>query len=324
MVEVLSEQQKRFFDVFGYLVLPGLLADVIEDVTSEFEEVFARQGDAGNGGPHAGPAPTVAANFIDNSELCGLLDDPRIDGIATGLLGGDYNYLSSVGQLMVGDTKWHPDGWGHEPFRFLRMSVYLDPVGADSGALRVIPGSHKAGAFGDEAVQALTGQQRKGFPFDPDDLDGIAEMLAAHTQKREEERDVPRPQWCSRELGLAGADIPAAVVASEPGDVVVYDQNILHSAWGGSNRRRMLALSFSEHCPDAHLPELRRFIAQFARYWKEQMYEENLIATAGEQRMRHLAQVIANEDMLPGLVQRLQERVPASVQTPWRRKAVHS
>jgi hypothetical protein len=78
------------------------------------------------------------------------------------------------------------------------------------------------------------------------------------------------------------------------------------------------------HCPDAHLPELRRFIAQFARYWKEQMYEENLIATAGEQRMRHLAQVIANEDMLPGLVQRLQERVPASVQTPWRRKAVHS
>ena len=40
----MTEQQKRHFDTFGYLVLPGLLADDIGWITKEFEAVVAKEG----------------------------------------------------------------------------------------------------------------------------------------------------------------------------------------------------------------------------------------------------------------------------------------
>ena len=33
----LNEQQRRFFETFGYLVLPGLVTDDIDWITHEFE-----------------------------------------------------------------------------------------------------------------------------------------------------------------------------------------------------------------------------------------------------------------------------------------------
>jgi len=36
----LTPKQKAFFETFGYLVLPGLLADEIDWITEEFEAVF--------------------------------------------------------------------------------------------------------------------------------------------------------------------------------------------------------------------------------------------------------------------------------------------
>ena len=44
MKESLSEQQKRHFETFGYLVLPGLLADDIGWIREEFEAVFQDRG----------------------------------------------------------------------------------------------------------------------------------------------------------------------------------------------------------------------------------------------------------------------------------------
>ena len=37
----LSEQQKHFFDTFGFLHLPGVLREDIGWITDEFEAVFA-------------------------------------------------------------------------------------------------------------------------------------------------------------------------------------------------------------------------------------------------------------------------------------------
>ena len=35
----LTSQQLRFFEVFGYLAFPGLLADCIEELQDEFEAI---------------------------------------------------------------------------------------------------------------------------------------------------------------------------------------------------------------------------------------------------------------------------------------------
>jgi hypothetical protein len=196
MAEILTEQQKRFCDLFGCLVLPGLLADVIEDVTSEFEATLAKHRDADGGTPEGegGQAPSPLGNFIDGGErLRALLDDPRIDGIAAGLPKDDYNYPLREGHLKSGDTDWHTSKPNREPRHHRLVALYLDPVVADTGALRVIPGSHKADAFRDEDMPAVARQNfGSGLnPVDPDDIDRIADVLAAHNTQCTGERNIP-------------------------------------------------------------------------------------------------------------------------------------
>ena len=84
--------------------------------------------------------------FLDSHpDLCSLLDDPRIEGLATGLLGEDFNLMGSDGNYYAGDTHWHSDG-GHQagdPVH-IKIALYLDTLAANSGSLRVIPGEHAA------------------------------------------------------------------------------------------------------------------------------------------------------------------------------------
>ena len=134
----LTEQQKQFFKTFGFLVLPGLLADDVNWITEEFECVFKDRGVV-----HDPAKRTVIVPFIDQREkFCTLLDHPGITGIAGGLLGDDFNYLGGDGNYYTGDTPWHSDGF-HKAGTYLKIALYLDPVARDTGCLRVIPGSHR-------------------------------------------------------------------------------------------------------------------------------------------------------------------------------------
>lgn len=158
----LTPQQLAFMDLFGYLVFPGLLNDRIDRIIDEFEGVFTAHGGGHNGKPHDGTARSCILPFVDQTDyLASLIDDPRIDGIFSSLLGEDYNYLGSDGNFYVGDTNWHSDtDWsgkmrGKPPRIFYKMALYLDPVTATSGAvLRVIPGSQHYGDTFAEALQA--------------------------------------------------------------------------------------------------------------------------------------------------------------------------
>ncbi len=99
-------------DTFGYLAFPGLLNDRIETISKEFEAVWTEHGGGHSGKAHDGTARSAIVPFIDQSEvLSSLLDDPRVNGIFTSLLGDDFNYLGSDGNFYVGDTGWQlPDG----------------------------------------------------------------------------------------------------------------------------------------------------------------------------------------------------------------------
>jgi hypothetical protein len=134
----LTPQQKRFFSDFGYLFLPGLMADDIDWIIDEFEAVFRD-----NGVVHDGTKRSSIGPFIDQrARLCTLLDDPRIEGLIGGLLGEGFNYLGSSGELYVGGGLWHSDS-AHRILTYVKLAMYLDPLTRDTGALRVVPGSHK-------------------------------------------------------------------------------------------------------------------------------------------------------------------------------------
>lgn len=132
----LSQGQKQFFETFGYLALAGLLKAQIDQIIRRSEGVFEQAG--------LEPEPTrrtIIVPFIDqDAYLSSLLDHNAIDMIASGLLGADFNYIGSDGNFYTGDTAWHSDGY-HPHGGYIKIALYLDPVGPTSGALRVIPGS---------------------------------------------------------------------------------------------------------------------------------------------------------------------------------------
>jgi hypothetical protein len=273
----LTQKQHEFMDLFGYLQFPGLMSDRIDAIIEEFEAVFASHGGGHDGHMHDGTARSCLVPFIDQSELLSsLLDDSRIDGILISLLGEDYNYLGSDGNYYVGDTRWHSDtDWsgkkrGNPPRLYYKIALYLDPVTADSGALRLIPGSHQ---HGDRYADALE------------------ESLKVAPEK----------------LGIDGSQVPAVPMVSNPGDVVVFNQNCKHSAWGGNNRRRMFTINCTYHFADDELHLLRNELLGFARFWVEEPYGEAMLRSATPKRMVHLRQVLANYDHLPEAVRKAKE-----------------
>lgn len=266
----LTEQQKQFFDTFGYLVFPGLFLNDIEEITAEFRAVFDDSGLA-----HQSDQRTCLVPFIDRrAALCGLLDDPRIRGIASGLLGEDFNYLAGDGNYYVGDTGWHADG-NHAEGTYLKIAVYLDRVTRETGALRVIPGSHRR-----------------------NDTEWAA--LRAHDAYA---------LW-----GIDPAEVPSVALESTPGDVVVFNHNLMHASFGGSTQRRMFTLNLGQHAHGvAAVSELKSYIEGHARFCIDHLHTDLMRETASPERMRNLRQVMEHEGQLSVLAAeaRLKLREPS-------------
>ena len=260
----LDDRQLQFFDTFGFLSLPGMLSDCIDEIIEAFAAVWAERGGGHDGKPHDGSARSCIVPFIDQHErLCALLDDPRIEGLLCSLLGDDFNYMGSDGNYYSGDTQWHSDGW-REELRFVKVALYLDHLTRDSGCLRVIPGSHRCA---DEFAGAVQGQIRK-----------------------------------SEELwGIEGAAVPAQALETDPGDVVVFNHNLKHAAFGGGRRRRMFTINCCQRIPEEHLQVLKDYISGHSRFWIDRMYGETMVDTAPDRRMVHLEQVRANDGHLAEL-----------------------
>ena len=268
----LSQQQLNFFETFGFLSLPGCMADSIDEVTDAFEQIWSERGGGHNGKPHDGKQRSCIVPFIDQHErLCALLDDPRIEELLSSLLGDDFNYTGSDGNYYAGDTQWHSDGFDKE-ILFVKIAFYLDQLIRDTGCLRVIPGSHRRG---DE-----------------------------YAEKMEEDVRASEERW-----GIAGSEVPAAALEIVPGDIVVFRHNLKHSAFGGSERRRMFTINCSARATEDQIPQLRKNLSGLARFWIDRAYGEKMIATAGPGRMLHLEQHLANDDHLAELAAQAREEM---------------
>ena len=273
----LTDQQLAFFKTFGFLAFPGLLKDRIDAIIREFEAVFIKHGGGHDGKPHDGKRRSCIVPFIDQSEyLSTLLDDPRIHGLAASLLGDDFNFMPSDGNYYAGDTPWHSDGW-HPETVHIKIAFYLDPLGRDSGCLRVIPGSHKVG-------------------------DVFAESVNKEIYK------------CEETWGLHGREVPAIALETVPGDILVFNHNTKHAAFGGSGWRRMFTMNLCQRYPSARLQELRDYLNGVSRFWVERAYGDAMMKTAGPQRQRHLEQVMANDGHIAELSKNARASMPERAQ----------
>lgn len=271
----LTGQQKAFFETFGFLALPGLMLDCVGEIIGAFEAIWDDHGGGHAGHAHDGKQRSCIVPFIDQHErLCALLDDVRIHGILTGLLGDDFNYTGSDGNYYAGDTAWHSDGWGKH-VRFVKVAFYLDALTRDTGCLRVIPGSHHL-------------------------QDRFANNLQNDVRQSAD-------RW-----GISGGEVPAWPLETQPGDVVVFNHNLKHAAFGGGARRRMFTINCSERFPEdaESITRLKKYIEGHARFWIDRVYGEKMVATASSARMKHLEQVRKHDGHLAALAAKARAEMP--------------
>ncbi|MEZ5180993.1 MAG: phytanoyl-CoA dioxygenase family protein [Acidimicrobiales bacterium] len=218
---VLSPQQVTFFETFGFLRFPGLFTDIVEDITAGFERVFAAEENLRMEtfeDLHGADRRIIIPAFITKDPyLHGLLDDPRVTGIVSSLLGPDYEYAESDGNLFDCESHWHSDIYGASiKYQHLKLSFYLDPLRAESGAIRVMPGTNSVEHAYATAVRRLTWDSTK----------------------------------LEETFGMDPRELPGHVIESDPGDLILWDFRTIHASYGGGERRRLFSVNFRERMPE--------------------------------------------------------------------------
>lgn len=228
---LLSPQQERFFQTFGFLHLPGLFTPEIATISEGFEEAFAHAEDGyvlDQDNPfHHTDDPThrrqvrrIVPGFIERSaRLRWLRTDQRLVSIASRLLGDDFEYAQSDGNIFNCDVYWHLDSY-QSPVSQLHIKVYfyLDRLRGNSGALRVLPGTNH-----------------------PDS--GYTSTLRQRLLQPASVRDT---------FGVGLDEIPSWTVDVDPGDVVVGNFRTLHGSFNGGAGRRLFTVNFRQPPPSQH------------------------------------------------------------------------
>ncbi len=215
----ITAQQKAALDLYGFVVIPGLFAADIGWIIDEYEAVWRTRPDL----VHTSAARTTSfpGLFVSRSpRLTALLEDPRFVALGDTLLGEGFSFSGGDGGRYNGDTGYHTDMpqpcWqAAEIVRHVKIAFYLEPLRRDTGALRVMPGSH------------LTGDRY---------FAQLQELVASGDP----------PRWRSQ-LAMEQADLPSQALETRPGDVIAFDHRLLHGSFGGAIGRRMF--DFNLHGP---------------------------------------------------------------------------
>ena len=211
---MLSSQQKAHFDTFGFLILrEAFSAEEMESITAEAEALW--QQNLANQNGAVGYQAVVP--FVERSpHLAELPVDDRIWQPIEELLGAGFVWGRSEGNKgsfnETLDHQWHSDRAGEIDLDYVRIKVmvYLQEMKRDTGALRVIPGSH------------LPPFHRSLLPLQP--------------QKARTSQDA---------FGVNGPELPAYIMTVKPGDLVFFNQYLYHAVYGKQEGRSFMAMKFA-------------------------------------------------------------------------------
>ena len=209
---MITPEQKAYFHTFGFIHLPQQFSpEEMEAVTREADKLWEEQ----RGGEPPGQNQGIQEIIEKGEVMTRMLVDDRIFGTVEALLGpgfiwnGSGGSLSFTGPTGKGEHRWHTDRPNEPHATTYSFHLYLDKLRADTGALRVIPGSHK--------------------PSLHDDLLPLNEQA---------------PDTAMKVLGVRPTDLPCVVIESDPGDIVFFTQKIYHGVYGMQPGRRYLKLRF--------------------------------------------------------------------------------
>jgi hypothetical protein len=210
----LSAQQVNYFKTFGFVKVPGLFREDVDEIVAGFEAVFANELPTMETYEplHGEQRRLIIMGFVDkDARLERLKTDPRVVGVVSSLLGDEFVYAQSDGNLFDCESHWHSDMYGAPlEYHHVKLSFYLDPLRADSGAIRVIPGTHH-----------------------------YRERYALDLRKRFKEP-------ANGAFGVDPRDIPSVPLETDPGDLVVWDFRTIHASFHGGIRRRLFSMNYRD------------------------------------------------------------------------------
>lgn len=202
--DVLSSDDRASFDRDGYVVINDFLragqVEALCDTVAHDDALHRRAYGVGDG---TGDAVELALWNAPGDDPFGMLArNERLVAAATQLLGDEvYHYHSKLNSKRPGGGGtwvWHQDyGYWYENGclfpDMLTAGVPLSPMNEVSGGLEVIPGSHRAGRLSHWRIGGQTGA-------DPDRVSFLVDRLGS------------------------------TLVEAEPGDVVLFHCNTLHTS----------------------------------------------------------------------------------------------
>jgi hypothetical protein len=161
----------EFFRAFGYLHLRDWLNAHIERLNRAFEEAVAYPGWRAFGrnvnevrrtGAYTKPRVFLPLAIDRVPALAWLRHHASVTEIARALLGESWEYAGSDTNLFHGDTAWHHDSFLAGDTLHIQVMIYVDALDVQSGALRVVPGSHLEGHYRDMLLQRLSAPESIG------------------------------------------------------------------------------------------------------------------------------------------------------------------
>ena len=214
---MLTADQKAHFDTFGFLTLKQIVPpDRLVEVTAEADSSWAKN----RGGRPFGEESQTISPFVDHSAVLTRFVNDYVVEVVADLIGPEFIWASSEGNVTVRGTHgWHADrtsGSDEElAYTRLKINMYLDPVSVETGALRVLPGSHQRGFH--RALEPLETMHHEKGNTDP----------------------------TATPYGVLGPDLPFFAFESEPGDLICFNQSLFHSVFNGFAGRRYIAFKFA-------------------------------------------------------------------------------
>ncbi|MEE2658860.1 MAG: phytanoyl-CoA dioxygenase family protein [Candidatus Latescibacterota bacterium] len=225
---MLTTAQLQHFCTFGFVLLRhAFSADETVTITGAADALW--QQDLEENGADAHGSQGVVP-FVERSDgLAWLAEDDRIYLMMEQLLGPGFVWGGSEGNKgsfnETNDHQWHCDRAGQIDLAYQRVKImiYLQAMEAETGALRVLPGSHHP-----EFHRSLLPLQGQG------------------------------PDTCEEAYGVAGPELCGHPLKVVPGDLVVFDHYLFHGVYGKTGDRRYVVLKFAaEPCNEVQAEALR-------------------------------------------------------------------
>jgi ectoine hydroxylase-related dioxygenase (phytanoyl-CoA dioxygenase family) len=158
---LVSDEQYRFLDTYGYLILPGALeASTVSALRARFDDLVSSEGDRAGSEVSQEEGSDRLANLVDKDprfDSCWTYP-PQLAAVNHVFAGHDFKLHSVNGRsahpgygLQALHTDWHQAVQPGD-YQVCNSIWMLDDFTEENGATRVVPGSHRWGRTPKEAM----------------------------------------------------------------------------------------------------------------------------------------------------------------------------